>query len=80
MKLKEVHRDLLKEFPETEKIFSDKNGNIVFLCEDGKDYFEVSCDSTGYATLVRFFENRGDYYAHVEIHEKDKQWEEIKNA
>jgi len=78
MELSAVHRDLLKEFPETEKIFCDEIGNITFLANDGKDYFMVNTDKTGYDSMVGFFENRAEYYTEIEGFEKDKTWKEIK--
>ena len=77
MKISKAHRDLLREFPGTEKFFREKSGNMVFLGQDGKDYFMVLTDKSAYDHQVILFENRADYYGHMEDYEKNNLWKEI---
>ena len=74
-KLTKQQVDLIKEFPETEKIFQEKNGQIVLLCKDEKDFFTVSSD--GDYSLVKYFESDEEYEACYQLLTEDKLIDEM---
>ena len=74
-KLTKQQVDLIKEFPETEKIFQEKNGQIVLLCKDEKDFFTVSSD--GDYSLVKYFESDEEYEACYQLLAEDKLIDEM---